>query len=284
MVAVLDISKLSAIVFSEFVPIAAYASAVESNSIQLWRLDCGEILLNDASPLADNGVLRGQRRMLSNSCYLIRHNRHFLLWDAGLSMSFLGRVHDDNPVSATLARSLPSQLAEIGVQPNQIDIIAISHYHFDHVGQAGLFPQARLLISERDWAALGNHRTPFGSDRDALAHWLDGHGKVEQIRQSLEIFKDGSVIVLNLPGHTPREQALLVKLPQTGPVILTGDVAHLEQQLIDRNIPTWNTDRVASLKSMGRLVGIANRFHAKIIVPHDPGDVSKLALFPAASQ
>lgn len=98
------------------------------------------------------------------------------------------------------------------------------------------------------------------------------------------MFGDGSVVILATPGHTPGSTALLVRLPKTGPVLLSGDVVHLEAQWPLSAVPTWNTQRADSLASMNRLQKLASNLDATIIVQHDPADIPKLAAFPKASR
>lgn len=261
-------------------PARASASAPE---VALWRLDCGTIQMNDASPLSDTGLYAGQSRRLTDGCYLIRHGDDWLLWDAGLPTTLLGKPNDGAAISPTLSQDLVSQLARIGVRPAQIGRLAISHYHFDHVGQAATFPQATLLIGAADWAALHAKPLPFGADPALLAPWLTGGGKVDPVHGDRDIFGDGSVVMLAAPGHTPGEAALLVRLAQTGPVILSGDVVHLQAQWSSLAVPTWNTERADSLAAMDRLRRLAATLGATIIVQHDPADVAKLAPFPRSS-
>jgi glyoxylase-like metal-dependent hydrolase (beta-lactamase superfamily II) len=252
--------------------------------LRLWRLDCGEIQMNDASPLSDTGAYAGQSRRLSNGCYLIRHGADYLLWDAGLPVALLGKPIDDQPISPTLAVDLPTQLARIGVKPNQIGRLAISHYHFDHAGQAATFPKATLMIGAGDWTALHAARTPFGAEPALLAPWLTGGGKVDPVEGDRDVFGDGSVVILAAPGHTPGETALLVRLTERGPILLSGDVVHLQAQWPEQRTPTWNTQRADSLASMDRLRRLAATLGATIVVQHDPADISRLAPFPEASR
>lgn len=251
--------------------------------VELWRLDCGEIQMNDAAPLSDAGGYAGKSRRLSDGCYLIRHGRELLLWDAGLPATLLGTPIDAQPTSPTLAVDLPTQLARIGIRPDDIGRLAVSHYHFDHVGQAASFPKAMLLINARDWATLHSGRIPF-ADPQLLAPWFTGGGKIDLIEGDRDVFGDGSVVMLSTPGHTPGESSLLVRLPKTGAVILTGDVVHLEAQWPLSAVPIWNTERADSLASMDRLLKLAANIGAMIIVQHDPADIGKLAHFPAPSR
>lgn len=252
--------------------------------LRLWRLDCGQIQMNDASPLSDTGAYAGQSRRLSNGCYLVRHGSDYLLWDAGLPAALIGKPFGPEPISPSLAIDLPSQLAKIGVKPDQIGRLAISHYHFDHVGQAASFPRATLLIGAADWAALHAAKTPFGADPALLSPWLSGDGKVDLVEGDRDVFGDGSVVILAAPGHTPGETALLVRLKQRGPILLSGDVIHFQAQLPAKAVPSWNTERADSLASMERLRQMAVTIGATTVVQHDPADIPRLAAFPEASR
>lgn len=239
--------------------------------------------MNDARPLSDAGIYAGQSRRLTNSCYLIRHGADLLLWDAGLPLSLRGKAIDGQPISPSLSVDIPAQLARIGIRPDEIGKLALSHYHFDHVGQAATFPKATLLIGAKDWSALHDRAAPMGSEPKLLAHWLAGGGKVDPVVGDRDIFGDGSVVMLSVPGHTPGSAALLIRLPKTGPVILSGDVVHLEAQWSLSAVPSWNTERADSLASMDRLQKLAANTGARIIVQHDPADIGKLARFAESS-
>jgi N-acyl homoserine lactone hydrolase len=261
----------------------AQAAAPEADVV-IWRLDCGQIQMNDASPLSDAGLYDGRSRRLSDGCYLIRHGKELLLWDAGLPSTLLGKRVDSQPISSTLRVDLPTQLARLGIRPDDIGRLALSHYHFDHIGQAATFPKATLLIGAADWTALHSSQQPAGAEPALLAPWLSGKGKVDPVQGDRDVFGDGSVVMLSTPGHTPGSSALLVRLPRTGPVILSGDVVHLEAQWPLSAVPSWNTQRADSLASMDRLQKMASNIGATIIVQHDPADISKLAIFPEASR
>ena len=259
-------------------------AAAPKADVMIWRLDCGQIQMNDASPLSDTGSYDGRSRRLSNGCYLIRHGAELLLWDAGLPSTLLGKPIDSQPISPTLSVDLPTQLAKLGLRPDDITRLALSHYHFDHAGQAAAFPKATLLIGAADWTALRSTRKPAGAEPALLAPWLTGKGKVDPVEGDRDVFGDGSVVMLAMPSHTHGASALLVRLGQAGPVILSGDVVHLEAQWSLSAVPSWNTQRADSLSSMDRLQKLAANLGATIIVQHDPSDVSKLATFPEASR
>lgn len=241
--------------------------------------------MNDMRPLSDAAHHDGRSIRLTVGCYLIRHGEDYLLWDAGLPTAYLGSAEDDSSSpQPMLMEVLRPQLARIGVKPKQIRWLALSHYHFDHAGQAAQFPDATLLMGARDWQALQHDTAPFGADKSLLAPWLEGSGAVEPVEGDHDLFGDGSVVLLAMPGHTPGSLALLVRLAETGPVILSGDVIHLERQMRDRIVPSWNVQRADSLASMERLEQLARNLGARIVVQHDPAHVDRLAPFPASSR
>jgi glyoxylase-like metal-dependent hydrolase (beta-lactamase superfamily II) len=90
--------------------------------------------------------------------------------------------------------------------------------------------------------------------------------------------------MLKMPGHTPGEMSLLVKLKQTGPVLLSGDVVHFHEQLANHGVPPFNWDRTQSLASMERLTAIVASLHAKLIIPHDETHVALLPIFPKSAR
>jgi glyoxylase-like metal-dependent hydrolase (beta-lactamase superfamily II) len=147
------------------------------------------------------------------SCYLIRHGDKYMLWDTGLATPSSPNPYDSPGQTIRLKRSLVDQLRQIGVRPEQIEIIGISHWHFDHTGQAASFPAAKLVIGKGDFDALKGTVKPGGGDPEHLKHWLSGGGTVVEATADVDVFHDGRVVMLNLPGHTPGHNALLSSSP-----------------------------------------------------------------------
>ena len=265
--------------------LALSAPAKATADLELWRLDCGTVEVKDMSLFSDTFAYAGEHGTLTDSCYVIRHGSDYLLWDTGLPAALVGQKPDlSQPLAVALDADIPSQLAKIGIKPEQIATIGISHNHFDHLGQAATFPKAKLMIGAADWETLKKKPLPFGVDASLIKHWLDGKGKVDPVSGDRDVFGDGSVMMLAMPGHTEGETALLVKLPQKGPVLLSGDVVHFEKQIDNRGVPGFNADRAETLASMERLTKIAERLKATLVIQHDPSHVSRLPAFPASAK
>jgi glyoxylase-like metal-dependent hydrolase (beta-lactamase superfamily II) len=254
----------------------ATARAQAPATLTLTRLQCG----TNAAPtdvgvrFSDTYAYSGLMVQLTFSCYLVRHNDDYLIWDAG------------NPVgpAATAPRtSLTDLLAQLKVTPAQVKYVGISHYHGDHTGQAGQFPQATLLIGKGDWDVIADPKTAAGTSAP-FAAWISGGGKVEPLAGDKDVFGDGSVIILNMPGHTPGHHSLLVKLKEMGNVLITGDLAHFRENYETNGVPTFNTDRAASVASLDRFKKIAANLKATVVIQHDQRDVAKLPAFPVSAR
>lgn len=262
--------------------LSTLAQAAEPAAVKLWRLDCGVIQEDDLNLYSDTYAYVGQSRQLTAGCYLIKHGETYMLWDTGLSLERLGLpLRGPGSVGESLNKSIADQLTSIGVRAKQIEIVGISHYHLDHTGQAALFPQARLLMGKGDVAAL---KAPGNARAKPLAHWIGGSGQLEEVVGDKDVFGDQTVIMLDLPGHTPGHHGLLVKLAKRGYVLLSGDVAHFQENYASDGVPIFNVDRAQSLASLDRFKKIAQNLRATVVIQHERADIEKLPAFPAFAE
>jgi glyoxylase-like metal-dependent hydrolase (beta-lactamase superfamily II) len=252
--------------------------------LTLWRLDCGSFVIKDYNSFfSDTLAYPAGPKDITDSCYLIRHGDRLMLWDTGVSDALIGSPQDNPAMKMALKRSLVDQLKQIGIGPDRIEIVGISHFHADHIGQAAHFPGAKLLIGAADLAALKATPPDPRLEPDLLKPWLGAGATVEAVQGDLDVFGDGSVVMLNTPGHTPGHHSLLVRLA-SGPVLLSGDVYHFTEQVANRGVPPFNTDRADSLASMDRFDRLAKNLKAKVIIQHEPADIAKLPAFPKGAQ
>ena len=249
------------------------AANTQQAELKLWRLDCGRLDENRERPWP------WQRVATPVPCYLVAHGNRYLLWDAGVSRRALGNAHP----TIKLDRTISDQLAQIGVKPEQIEFIGISHYHGDHTGQATQFPKAKLLIGAGDVEALRRDPPPQGTAPTHIQPWLDGTAPLESLRADHDVFGDERVMILMTPGHTPGHSALLVKLA-TGPLILAGDLWFAHADALNGRMPDFNTSRAETLASRERIARLAEKLDAVIIVQHEPDDTAKLPPFPQAAK
>jgi glyoxylase-like metal-dependent hydrolase (beta-lactamase superfamily II) len=265
-------------------PNGASSQGVAPPAIKLWRLDCGQFSA-PRDNFSDLMSHPGERADYVDSCYLIRHGKDLLLWDAGLPLALLDKPEDRvAPVRMTLRTTIALQLARLGYSPADVTVLGISHLHSDHTGQAEVFSKARLLMDKGDFEALRANPAPFFSAPATLRPWLSGSGATKLISGDFDVFGDGSVTMIALPGHTAGNHGLLVRLPRAGTVLLSGDALHAPDQLETRAMPPSNPSRADSLASIDRILGITRETHAKLIVQHDTGSVARLPAFPEGAE
>lgn len=264
--------------------IAAPAAAQEAPDIEMWRLDCGTIELGDTAPFSDTHLYDGQPRTLTDSCYLVRNGENYLLWDTGLPAALKGTSAKQWVFTLSVQRTIAEQLAELDLAPSDITFVGISHYHDDHIGQAAAFPGAELLIGSGDAEAASSGQ--MEATRAQLAPWLaeGASGKVTRIAGDHDVFGDGSVRIVAMPGHTPGHKSLVVDLPQSGTYMLTGDLYHFEEQIENAGVPTFNTDRADTLASFHRFNQMAGNLDATIVIQHDPRHLGRLPAFPESAK
>jgi len=250
--------------------------------LELWRLDCGRFVNYDMASLSDDDRYKGQKRDLADSCYLIRHGSEYMLWDAGLATTATGFT-----VGPKL--SIVQQIAQIGVRPEQIKFLGLSHWHPDHIGQATDFARSKLLIGAADWEQLKT--PPRWLNTAPLAPWMTGGSAVETVSRGdpvlshdKDVFGDGTVVMIKTPGHTPGHHALLVRLKHKGVVLLSGDLYHQHESYDYSVVPSENQDRAATLASFDRFKRLAVRYKATVIVPHDMRDIAALPAFPSSAR
>jgi len=256
-------------------------SAVSPGGVQrLYVLYCGEAHIPDLSPWSP-GFHVGEPAVFSDNCYLIQHGKDWMLWDSGYPDSLADKPEGIvGPRSkAVRTKTLASQLAEIGVAPGQISVLAFSHSHGDHVGNGNLFTAATLHIQKAEYdAAFGPDPAKFGfvpATYDQLRA-----SRVVKLDGDADVFGDGSVRILSTPGHTAGHQSLLVRLPKTGAVVLSGDVAHFQENFAERRVPGFNFDKAQSLESMAKIARIVEAEHAQLWINHDAKQSATIAHAP----
>lgn len=254
--------------------LAAPSGSRAGEGLRLHVLDCGVLDGMDAEPFLEGVPDRPERLDMVDRCYLVVHPKGTLLWDAGLPTGFKANAMAWALWIGTLGRTsvegaapLVDQLAELGV--SDVDYVAFSHAHFDHVGQANDFAGSTWLVQqvEHDWI--------FSEDLDNDSVWpslLEGMEDAETVLLSgdHDVFGDGSVEILFAPGHTPGHQCLYLDLPETGPIVLSGDLYHSLENREHRHPPSFNTDRDETRRSMERIEQLLVDRGATLWIQHAP--------------
>jgi N-acyl homoserine lactone hydrolase len=209
---------------------AALPPAPTVTSPRLYVFDCGTLVYNKPE---DYNLRRDEVKdsNMGVTCYLVVHPQGMLLYDTGLNDRLVGRPLYENVLEGygqIKFNTLSGQLANIGVTPRDIDYLVLSHYHWDHVGNAGDFAASTWLVYQGDRARM--------FDKESRAYpWFGQYSALEHARTTVlngdhDVFGDGTVVVIATPGHTEGHCSLLVRLKNTGPVLLSGDLYHYAEE------------------------------------------------------
>jgi N-acyl homoserine lactone hydrolase len=253
---------------------------------KLYRLDGGHSLANDESVWTP-GENVGRSIEFSSTCWLMQRGNEWLLWDTGVPESALNDPKGWSTLPKLIVyhldKTLTDQLATIGLKPIDITYVALSHTHGDHIGNVSLFPNSIVLIqrAEYEWISSPDGPNDNVNQLKALARKLLGTPKhLRLLDGDTDIFGDGSVTLVSTPGHTPGSQSLLVHLKNSGFIILSGDVVHLDDNFTKNTVPSLNTDKAASIVSMERIRRMIDTYKAKLFINHDKAESDTLKLLP----
>lgn len=262
----------------------------EIQAVKMFMLDCGLIEISDLDIFSTEGDYAGQTDTFTDTCWLVRHPEGDLLWDLGLPTGLVGEGKQENGIfTISLERTLSDQLAEIGMFASDVELISISHSHFDHSGQADQFPDATWLVNAEEYAVMfpgdadeGDSGADGDEGDDANANPYIAFADIQRREFSgeLDVFEDGTVRIIPTPGHTPGHTSLLVTLPESGPILLTGDLYHRNESRELQRVPSFNADVAQTRASMAAFEALAEETGAKVVIQHEPEDAATLPKSP----
>lgn len=181
--------------------------------------------------------------------FLIKHpTQGYILFDTGIGAAS-GMKSDclDAPVDVAKGQDIISQLNADGVSLGQVKYVILSHLHREHAGAVAGFSGATVIVDRREWAAQ-KERLLAKPDREAIdPSRLEPLLKLRLVDLSvqkafgafdhgLDLFNDGTIILVDLSGHTKGSLGAWVNL-DGGPVLLAGDATWLLDNHQDRAIP-----------------------------------------------
>ncbi|MBU7435796.1 N-acyl homoserine lactonase family protein [Paraburkholderia fungorum] len=207
------------------------------------------------------------------SCILLRHAQGNVLFDTG--------CHPDTADDAAarwgaMAKAMTplsgpednvvSQLATLGLVPENIDVVVNSHLHSDHCGCNGFFKRATFFCHYKE---LETAQGPDAVQKGYIPADWEHPMPTTAIDGEHDVFGDGRLVLVPLPGHTPGSLGAIATLSRDGSFLLAADAVamrpNLEREVMPRN--TWNPElAMESLREVQRIAASG----AKVIFGHDP--------------
>jgi len=200
-------------------------------------------------------------------CWVIKTPDTVILFDAGFSPRAVpGLLRTDPLARFTEEDLLVHRLESVGLEPDAVDVVVLSHLHYDHAGGAFLFPKSDLVVQHDEYAnAL--HPPAFYAQYYYRKNFDLPDYRWRLIEGDLEIVP--GVTILRSEGHTPGHQSLLVEL-ESRPIILAGDCCYWQEHIDKERVPGVVWDPGQALHSIRRLKTIARLVRGRIFPSHDP--------------
>lgn len=241
-------------------------------------------------------VRYGTRQTTKSECYY--NFRAYREPDAEITMDYFFWIfrNDEQTIvidtgfspEAALARkrqpvvSPADALARLGIDPAEVKLLVLTHAHYDHAGNLGLYPNAEIVMSRREFEFW---ETDMGK-RPQYCHHIDPLDiqRIQALAQAGRItLLDGPVNTLipgielhEIGGHTPGQLAVIIEMPE-GPVILASDAIHYYDELeLDR--PFAVLDSLADMyQGYAQIREWLLRPGAVVIPGHDPAVMNRFA-------
>ena len=246
--------------------------------VKLYVLDGGTVQANKLELFSEDTTYTGQSRGFADAYYVISHPKGNLMWDAGLPESLVGIVepYTDPNGAFTVSRkdSLVNQLKTIDMTIDDFKYLALSHSHFDHVGHANALKNATWLVQENEYNFFTNDSAKV--KQADIYNAIKELSNVQKLNGDHDVFGDSTVVIKSMPGHTIGHQVLYLDLGLEKPILLTGDLYHIEENRTHKRAPIFNYDIPMTKKSMEAFEAFAKEKNADVFIQHSVKDFERM--------
>ena len=270
--------------------------AVSPAGMQLYAFSSGSMMIGKG--FLQNFAPMDPKIQIPIGFFVIKHPKGNVLFDTGnndkliTDSTYWGKLAAVFEAKMTPEDAIDVQLAKIGLKPDDIKYVVVSHMHLDHGGNVAKFPNSTLIIQDDelsfamfpDEPFAGGYipgdaqvlRAPVGSSKPSLMNMI-------RLEGDYDIFGDGSIVVHRSRGHTKGSQMLLVRLPQTGTTILTADTVYfrenIEKNLMPNLVLAYDPAGIAKgYDWVRRMMATEN---ANFFTAHDPDAYKAMKKAPA---
>lgn len=195
--------------------------------------------------------------------YLIKSEKRYILIDSGTSSRSIPEITVHNWISPEKI------LGSAGIKPGMIGEIILTHFHSDHSGGMGLFPNAKIYVTPEDWDSLKKTNRSVNSKLVAK----ERSGKIQFINSSLEVFQNFRILLTR--GHTQGSIAVEWLVSPGKNFLITGDECYwVEFCKQGQGLPSEGTFSLFNNKEFLDYVSVLSSSGTKILTMHDPAVLS----------
>ena len=184
-------------------------------------------------------------------CYLVQTgDGKNILIDTGLP-----EVMPEEEKDFENGQNVIEQLAGIGLKPDDIDTVISTHYDLDHAGRHAAFTKAKYVVQR------AHHQDAATNPRFAAirAEWDQPMERIRLVDGDTELLP--GLDLIETSGHVPGHQSVLVRLPKTGPILLTVDAVPFAEGF-HRDVQEDEAVRASTIK----LLDLVEREHIGLVI------------------
>lgn len=193
-------------------------------------------------------------------CYLVQTGDGInVLIDSGLPVNVQPPRGMPMPV---MGKNVIEQLELIGLHPGNIDLLVCTHFDGDHSGHHAAFSNAELVVQRQHYELARSGYPRFSGTRD---QWDASSLRYRQIEGDTQLLP--GLELIETSGHVPGHQSVLVRLPQTGPVLLAIDAVPQQRVFTpEREAGPMDMDLELLRASTRKLLDLAQREHVSLVI------------------
>ncbi|MEH2500383.1 glyoxylase-like metal-dependent hydrolase (beta-lactamase superfamily II) [Bradyrhizobium sp. AZCC 1678] len=230
------------------IAMSSWFSVAQAQDIKLYAFSSGALTIG-------KGILQNLAPVeppiqIPVGFFVIKHPKGNVLFDTGnndriiTDPSYWGASFNALKPVNTPDVAIDTQLGKIGLKPDDIKYVVVSHLHLDHGGNVGKFPNSTIVVQKDEiqnafWPKAGTGGPYMIDDflplRAANKDYPNAV-KMLQLEGDLDLFGDGTLMVKRWVAHTPGSQMMTVRLKNTGLIILTGDNVYFREN-VEKNLP-----------------------------------------------
>lgn len=248
-------------------PSDVLASAPKAMKIYIldtgW-LECDANWMVAMSVVGTRGNPRPMARWIRIPVYavLIDHPQGKFLYDTGCPPGIANKPEDVFPYYHGENQTLVRQLELAHARPEEIKTVILSHLHFDHAGNIGLFPQAEVYVHKKELEKNQAGSVSVKADFPSFAK------RCHQVEKDREIAP--KVKLITLPGHSPGVLGLVVELENHGRLIFPSDAIYTRANFgPPARLSGIVYDSLSFFESIEKVRRLTKERNAKIMFPHD---------------
>lgn len=248
------------------------------SAIRLYMMQTGSLELKVHNIKMNEGL--GEDYRIPVPFFLLTHPDGHTVIDGGVAVEcatdaagYWGSICEVFKPRMQPSDGCVEQIEALGIDPADVKYVVQTHLHLDHTGSIGRFPNAKYIVQRcefdyamnPDWYAGGAYIR-----NDIVRPGIDWHFLEGSVDDGYDIYGDGTLTTVFTPGHAPGHMSLMVKLPNSGNVLLAADAAYTNDHWEERALPGFVSSAVDAVRSVKRLRALAEKTKALVVTGHDP--------------